>query len=165
MLLKGRRCLLVNGKAIVHCHRLVSIVTLHFRAELSRSLATSAKAMASFSDERILPLLSVWSNGYLTANGAISATGSIDLRVIGMFFCFSAPLLPLTASSQDIDKIMQRDAPKCMSTPFRTLRQHHHLMHGGRMQLGLFLKSIGLSMEDSIQVLLDFFCDRRLINR
>ena len=129
-LLKGRRCVLIGGKALVHCRRLVAIVAMHFRAELSRALSISAKAMASFSDERILPLLSVWSNGYLSGAGAINATGSVDLK--------------------DLDQIMARDTPRCMSTAFRVLRREHHLMHGGRMQLGLFLKSIGLSLEDSI---------------
>jgi DNA primase large subunit len=38
-----------------------------------------------------------------------------------------------------------------MSHLHNKLRQESHLRHGGRMQYGLFLKSIGLTLEEAMQ--------------
>ncbi|KAJ5078453.1 DNA primase large subunit [Anaeramoeba ignava] len=41
--------------------------------------------------------------------------------------------------------------PLCMKLIYEKLIQDHHLKHQGRIQLGLFLKGIGLSVHDSIR--------------
>lgn len=38
-----------------------------------------------------------------------------------------------------------------MSNLHEKLRSHHHLKHAGRMQYGLYLKGIGLSLEDALE--------------
>lgn len=38
----------------------------------------------------------------------------------------------------------------CMKNLHNKLRENHHLKHMGRMQYGLFLKGIGLSLEDAL---------------
>jgi DNA primase large subunit len=38
-----------------------------------------------------------------------------------------------------------------MSHLHTSMRQNHHLRHGGRQQYGLFLKGIGLSLEEAIK--------------
>ena len=38
-----------------------------------------------------------------------------------------------------------------------TLRATHHLKHGGRMQYGLFIKGIGVTLEHSLKIWRDEF--------
>lgn len=54
---------------------------------------------------------------------------------------------PINAAS--IDHLSQY-FPACMRSLHMTLRKSHHLKHFGRLQYTLFLKGIGLSLEDCI---------------
>jgi DNA primase large subunit len=84
-------------------------------------------------DERIAPLLGLWSNGYLSSSSSSFGTGAvIDIS--------------------KIDSIADAHYPLCMRTTHRALRANHHLMHGGRMQYGLFLKGIGVTLDDSLSL-------------
>lgn len=51
-------------------------------------------------------------------------------------------LLPLQLSRESF--------PPCMSGLHDALRSEHHLKHFGRLQYGLFLKSIGLTLEQAL---------------
>jgi DNA primase large subunit len=50
----------------------------------------------------------------------------------------------------DLDALAHRSFPPCMYGMFFRLRERHKLFHEGRLQLGLFLKGIGLSLNDSL---------------
>jgi DNA primase large subunit len=51
---------------------------------------------------------------------------------------------------RDLDVLASRSFPPCMYGMFKQLRKTHKLFHEGRLQLGLFLKGLGLSLSDSL---------------
>lgn len=70
--------------------------------------------------------------------------------------CSSTVLIPCAlqavdrVGADDIDALAKSAFPLCMSTLHEGLKANHHLRHAGRMQYGLFLKGIGLSLEDAL---------------
>lgn len=50
----------------------------------------------------------------------------------------------------DVAALAQTHFPLCMRRIDVAAREHGHMKHNGRMMYGLFLKAIGLSMEDSL---------------
>lgn len=53
-------------------------------------------------------------------------------------------------SLSQIPALAQKQFPLCMQQLYGSLMTDHHLRHVGRMQLGLFLKGAGLTMEESL---------------
>ncbi|XP_063245486.1 DNA primase large subunit isoform X2 [Prinia subflava] len=101
-------------------------VNLSFEALTARSLPSIQ------SDERLLPLLNHLSHSYVGPDYSVQKnTGKISL--------------------DQIDALSVRSFPLCMRQLHRALRDSHHLRHGGRMQYGLFLKGIGLTLEQALE--------------
>lgn len=59
-----------------------------------------------------------------------------------------------------VEHIADRSMPLCMKNLHQALRANHHLRYGGRVQYGLFLKALGLSMEDAIAFWRKAFCHK-----
>eukprot|EP00889_Picochlorum_renovo_P005373 jgi/Picre1/32403/NNA_007749.t1 len=110
-----------------------------FRSHLSKHLALLSRQWSAFSageeKERLVPLVSGLSERYLGPdyNGVKSSGGSEE--------SINASMLP---------RLQKESFPLCMSVMMDSLRTQHHLKHTGRQQLGLFLKGIGLPMEEAI---------------
>ena len=47
-------------------------------------------------------------------------------------------------------QLAETSMPLCMRNLAAKLKEHHHLRHGGRIQYGLFLKGIGLGLEEAL---------------
>ncbi|XP_061646273.1 DNA primase large subunit isoform X2 [Phyllopteryx taeniolatus] len=93
---------------------------------------TARSLPAVQSDERLQPLLNHLSHSYLGQDYSIQKNvGKISL--------------------EQIDSLSGKSFPLCMRQLHQSLRENHHLRHGGRMQYGLFLKGIGLSLEQALQ--------------
>lgn len=54
-------------------------------------------------------------------------------------------------SLKDIDFHARKSFPPCMANLHTNVKKHAHLKHWGRLQYGMFLKGIGLSVEENIQ--------------
>ncbi|RDD46235.1 DNA primase large subunit [Trichoplax sp. H2] len=133
-LVKLRKIYLKNGQAYVPRDDLVTIVISVFRANLSHALAMASKALPFLEeDDRILPKLSNLSRQYIGKD--YSAQPSLSGQVV----------------AGDIDGLSAKSFPLCMKQLHESLRENHHLTHGGRMQYGLFLKGIGLSLEEALR--------------
>ncbi|XP_041044576.1 DNA primase large subunit isoform X3 [Carcharodon carcharias] len=84
------------------------------------------------SDERLQPLLNHLSHAYVGQDYSVQKNiGKISL--------------------EQIDSLAAKSYPPCMRQLHKALRDNHHLRHGGRMQYGLFLKGIGITLEQALQ--------------
>jgi len=50
----------------------------------------------------------------------------------------------------DLPMLAKRSFPLCMHNMYSKMLENHHLKHTGRQQFGLFLKSIGLTCDESM---------------
>ncbi|XP_037639232.1 DNA primase large subunit [Sebastes umbrosus] len=132
-LVRTRKVYLKAGYVYIPHQDIVTIVLNDFRTRLSKALALTARSLpAVHSDERLQPLLNHLSHAYVGQDYSIQKNvGKISL--------------------EQIDSLAGKSFPLCMRQLHQTLREDHHLRHGGRMQYGLFLKGIGLSLEQALQ--------------
>ena len=77
----------------------------------------------------------------------LSNHNSIDFNLTEV----SAPKDSEKIRLADLDYYQRMSFPPCMKSLFVALRNHHHLKHFGRLQLGLFLKGLGLTVDEAMQ--------------
>ncbi|XP_010511656.1 PREDICTED: probable DNA primase large subunit isoform X1 [Camelina sativa] len=134
-LVATRRVLLQKGYAFVAGSQLVSLVVTQFRSHLSKALIlTNRKWTTTIRErekDRLTPIVEALSTSYLGPD----YTQSSEYADISL---------------KDIDQVSKSSFPLCMRHLFEKLREDHHLKHGGRMQLGLFLKGVGLKLDDAL---------------
>ncbi|XP_027098587.1 probable DNA primase large subunit [Coffea arabica] len=134
-LVAGRRVYIQKGQAYVAMNQVVSLVVTQFRFLLSKALVLTNRKWTTMIREqekdRLTPLVESLSLSYLGPD-------------------YSQPREFTEISLKDIDQVAKSSFPLCMRHLFEKLREDHHLKHGGRMQLGLFLKGVGLKLDDAL---------------
>ncbi|XP_019434312.1 PREDICTED: probable DNA primase large subunit isoform X2 [Lupinus angustifolius] len=134
-LVAGRKVFLSQGWAYVAMNQVVSLLATLFRSQLSKALIlTNRKWTSSIREKekhRLAPIVEALSSSYLGPD-------------------YSQPREYGEISLKDIDQVVKSSFPLCMRHLFEKLREDHHLKHGGRMQLGLFLKGVGLNLDDAL---------------
>ncbi|XP_041014299.1 probable DNA primase large subunit [Juglans microcarpa x Juglans regia] len=134
-LVAGRRVFVHKGHAYVAMNQVVSLVANQFRSHLSKALILTNRKWTSTireqESDRLAPIVEALCTSYLGPD-------------------YSEPRELGDISIKEIDQIAQSSFPLCMRHLFEKLREDHHLKHGGRMQFGLFLKGIGLKLDDAL---------------
>ncbi|KAF9927830.1 hypothetical protein FBU30_002833 [Linnemannia zychae] len=130
-LVGSRQVYLRAGKAFVRLADQVVLVLDEFKERLAHALEVTGRALPKMDeDDRLVPVLN-----------------NINKQYLGREFTTSAIAGEIQASDVDSLKVHM---PLCMEHLHNELRREKHLRHGGRMQYGLFLKGIGLSLEQAL---------------
>ncbi|KAK9838163.1 hypothetical protein WJX81_005591 [Elliptochloris bilobata] len=137
-LVAQRRVLLRGGWAYVSRHEVASLLAGHFRVTLSRGLAAAARRWASGGAaeeaDRLAPILEALSQRYLGPD-----YGDENAAPRGVVMAAALPALA------------RQSFPLCMKMMYERVETDHHLKHSGRLQLGLFLKGLGLPLEEAMR--------------
>lgn len=135
-LVEHRTVLVRHGRAYVPMREQTSMVMAEFTKHLERGLELSSRALPRLDeDDRLSPILNHLSKSFATPDAGFSESDS------------SVPGAPISAAN--IDALSQH-FPLCMKHLHTTLRKNSHLKHFGRLQYTLFLKGIGLTLEDCL---------------
>lgn len=133
-LVRKRQVYLEKGYAYVPKTDLMTLIVGAFRAKLSAALTATSRALPNLEeDSRLLPMLGNLSKQYL--GNDYGATNGTEKRKV---------------TPGSIPQLAQESFPLCMRHTQDALAKNHHLKHSARMQYGLFLKGIGLSLEDAL---------------
>ncbi|KAI5808779.1 eukaryotic and archaeal DNA primase, large subunit-domain-containing protein [Peziza echinospora] len=137
-LVDQRRVLIKRGKAYVPTSLQLSLVLAEFTKSLDKAMELTARALPRLDeDDRLVPILNHLSLGFTAPeyNSSIAA---------GDNFLTGAPL-----TAETIDSLVPH-FPLCMLNLHSTLRRTNHLLHFSRLQYGLFLKGLGLSVDEAL---------------
>ncbi|KPA73577.1 putative DNA primase large subunit [Leptomonas pyrrhocoris] len=141
-LIKKRSVLCRAGQAILFRDQVQEVFLTVFCAHLNRGLHSAYLARAqqqSLSEETekstVMSMLDAFLEQFIAA-----PTDSLQEGVAG------------AVKAGDVQRLAQTHFPPCMRMIDAHLRRGGHLKHHGRFTYGLFLKAIGLSLEDSMEL-------------
>lgn len=131
-LVRNRKVFIMKGYAYIPHTEFVSVLCTQFRAHLKQSLAVASRWLPEVEhDERLVSLLKGLHHSY-TGNDYTNGSKAV---------------VPI----ESLDSLSLKSFPLCMRQLHEHLRSAHHMKHGGRIQYGLFLKGIGVTLEDSLR--------------
>lgn len=131
-LVSHRRCFLKGGFAYVSSMDFVSIIGNHHQKFIEKGLMAHLKMLPEFeNDDRIVGIIKGLHTSYIGKDYTINKDADIPI--------------------ESLDQLSLKSYPLCMKVCHDALRSKHHLKYGGRLQYGLFLKGIGITLEDSLR--------------
>ena len=133
-LLATRKYFLKGGLLYIPEYELPYCAQMLFKDHLVKALIhTMSKEADISSDPRISRLLTKI-RGWQSTHGYSSWKGKVEGKI----------------NLAELDLLAKQFYPPCAKVLHNGLKANSHLKHDGRMQYGLFLKGIGLTLEDSI---------------
>lgn len=134
-----RRVYLERGFAYILSLDMVSLICSKFRMELSHALASMSRRLPILDeDDRLIPRVNSVYHDLVTK---VDQMKKADEK--------SANRERITPDM--INRLAEESFPPCMRSIHNQLRKNHHLKHYGRLHYSLFLKSIGLTLQDALQ--------------
>ncbi|GMT00744.1 hypothetical protein PENTCL1PPCAC_30837 [Pristionchus entomophagus] len=131
-LVRKRKAFVHSGKVYLEYDSLITIIVQRLRANMYSSMARANQYMGMIEEQdRLLPRLERLTKGGYGGKEFNAAEGQSITR-------------------HQIDSASSQFFPLCMSGIQSHLRKNHHLKHGARRQYGLFLKAIGLSLDEAM---------------
>ncbi|XP_053974306.1 DNA primase large subunit-like isoform X1 [Hylaeus volcanicus] len=135
---KKRKIFLKDGMAYVPETKMPWLIIPEFKKKLNEGFAYSREVVANvYGDERLSKIFSV-----LSSCISIRNFESNNLRQV---------------SIGELDELSTTSYPLCMRVLHEALKENHHLTNGGRVQYILFLKGIGLSLNDALEFMKNEF--------
>lgn len=131
-LVRQRKCFLKSGFAYVSSIDFCSIIGNHHQNFIEKGLAAHLNVLPEFeNDERIVDIIKGLHSSYVGKDYSINKDADIPI--------------------ESLDQLSLKSFPPCMKACHDVLRSTHHLKYSGRLQYGLFLKGIGVTLEDSLR--------------
>lgn len=132
-LVSMRKVLIIAGMAYVPVSEQSSMISAEYAERLANALQMTARALPRLDeDDRLIPVLEHLSKGFV-APGYSSSGGTVSGQV----------------TAAQIPSLLNH-FPLCMRVMHDNLQYAHHLKHNERLQYGLFLKGIGLNVEEAL---------------
>ncbi|KAE8259256.1 hypothetical protein A4X13_0g1154 [Tilletia indica] len=140
-LVEKRRVLVVNGQAYVPSREQATLVIAEFHNQLLAALEQTARALPRLNeDDRLLPVLEHLSMGFLAGISSDYQAGGSGIGAE----------LGEALRADMVEGLVRAHAPMCMRHLQETLTEKKHLKHFGRLQYNLFLKEMGLPIEEAL---------------
>ncbi|CAF1405873.1 unnamed protein product [Adineta steineri] len=139
-LVRKRSCFLAHGYAYVSDNDIISFVLQHFRMNISYQMTCSSKKYESMQqiDTRIELILKMLRKKRIHGTNTTMTT-------------FNETEQTETITFEMLNGLSKRSFPLCMRYLHEQMIQQHHLKHLGRLQYRLFLKGIGLSLDECMK--------------
>ncbi|CAN6550978.1 unnamed protein product [Malus baccata var. baccata] len=168
-LVASRRVFISKGHAYIARNQVVSLVATQFRSLLSKALILTNRLLLAICNSKLIDNLMHEVLDFKISEVALSACRKWTTTIAEQEKDRLTPIVEALSSSylgpdysepkefgqislKDIDDAAKSSFPLCMRQLFEKLREDHHLKHGGRMQLGLFLKVVSYNPHHSLGV-------------
>lgn len=131
-LIRLRRCFVKGGYAYVSSTDFISVLVTTHQKIIEDGLKFAIRLLPRLEDdERFTNLMKNLHTSHTGKDYAVGKNAAVPI--------------------ESLDQLSKKSFPLCMRFIHDEVRAKHHVKFGGRMQYGLYLKGIGVTLEDSIR--------------